>query len=93
LKIDSTTNAQSVLIPSKFREGIVTYRQGGPEGTVRPFTPGIGVIQTEFQAVEALDHIARALSAIDHNIEIMAAQSKAQTEILVRLVRAVEDKT
>jgi hypothetical protein len=58
-----------------------SYRMGGPKDAIRPFVPGSGVTQVEFQIVEALDHIARALSAIDTNLErltefVISQQSK-----------------
>jgi hypothetical protein len=46
-------------------------RSGGPKGVARPFTPALGLTPEE-DAAEALDHIARARSAIDHNLEIIA---------------------
>jgi hypothetical protein len=52
-------------------------RNGGPEGTVRPFTPNLTVMNdVEGQKADALDHIARALSAIDHNLEVLVNSVK-----------------
>jgi hypothetical protein len=65
-------------------------RIGGPNGTLRPFTPDIGAIDIEEQKADALDHIARALSAIDHNLESIVTNSKEQTELLSRLVAAMK---
>jgi hypothetical protein len=67
-------------------------RAGGPSETVRPFTPDIGAIDVEEQKTDALEHIARALSAIDHNLELIAKNSKEQTELLGRLVSAMKFK-
>lgn len=56
-------------------------RKSGPRGTVRPFspTPDIqGTMETGEKIAEALEHIAVALSAIDHNLEILVAQTTAQ---------------
>ncbi len=65
-------------------------RTGGPNETIRPFKPDIGAIDMEEQKADALDHIARALSAIDHNLESIATNSKEQTELLTRLVAAMK---
>jgi hypothetical protein len=65
-------------------------RTGGPDGTVRPFTPDIGATEIEAQKADALEHIARALSAIDHNLESIAANSKEQIELLGRIVSAMK---
>lgn len=46
------------------------FRTGGPDGTVRPYVPGLTTDETERRG-EALDHIARSLSAIDHNLEVL----------------------
>ncbi|MBS9720034.1 hypothetical protein JYU29_04945 [Tianweitania sp. BSSL-BM11] len=49
-------------------------RLGGPLGTVRPFvpTPELGAnLETGEKIAEALEHIARSLSAIDHNLEVL----------------------
>lgn len=50
-------------------------RKSGPKGVVRPFQPTIdinGSIPLEEKKLEALEHIAVALSAIDHNLEVIA---------------------
>lgn len=65
-------------------------RTGGPAETVRPFIPDTGVTDIEVQKTEALEHIARALSAIDHNLELVAQNSKEQTELLGRIVSAMK---
>ena len=67
-------------------------RIGGPAETVRPFIPDTGVTDLEEQKTEALEHIARALSAIDHNLELVAQNSKEQTELLGRIVSAMKFK-
>jgi hypothetical protein len=46
-------------------------RIGGPLGTTRPFSPTLGQDTAAEQMADALDHIARALSAIDHNLEAL----------------------
>lgn len=65
-------------------------RIGGPAEAVRPFIPESGVTDIEEQKTEALEHIARALSAIDHNLELVAQNSKEQTELLGRIVSAMK---
>jgi len=61
-------------------------RVGGPDGVTRPFVPNIGVAQdVEGQKADALDHIARSLSAIDHNLEALLVTSRAQTQALQRI--------
>jgi hypothetical protein len=67
-------------------------RIGGPAETVRPFLPDTGMIDIEEQKTDALEHIARALSAIDHNLELIAKNSKEQTELLGRIVSAMKFK-
>jgi hypothetical protein len=65
-------------------------RTGGPNGALRPFAPDTGAIDIEAQKADALEHIARALSAIDSNLESIAANSKEQTELLSRIVAAMK---
>lgn len=56
-------------------------RFGGPENVVRPYHPTQANDPHEQQA-EALDHIAKALSAIDHNLEVLVSTQKAQAATL-----------
>ena len=67
-------------------------RIGSPQGVTRPFVPNIGVFDVEDEKADALDHIARALSAIDHNLEMIATNSKQQTDLLGQIVRAIATK-
>jgi hypothetical protein len=46
-------------------------RKSGPVGVLRPFHPAIGVHDPTEQIADALDHIAVALSMIDHNLEVL----------------------
>jgi hypothetical protein len=64
-------------------------RIASPQGIVRPFVPNQNVFDVEDEKADALDHIARALSAIDHNLEMIATNSKQQTELLGRIVVAI----
>ncbi len=52
-------------------------RKSGPQGVVRPYEPERGVIDHTHRISEALDHIAVALSAIDHNVDQIAQQVAA----------------
>lgn len=56
-------------------------RSGGPPGVARPYQPSMTSDETERHG-EALDHIARALSAIDHNIDVL-------TTAVQKLARAI----
>jgi hypothetical protein len=47
-------------------------RKSGPKNARRPFQPATEEMKTGEQIAEALEHIAVALSAIDHNLEILA---------------------
>jgi hypothetical protein len=46
---------------------VARIRTGGPQGVKRPFAPVAGTEKVEDHQAEALEHIARALSAIDHS--------------------------
>lgn len=49
-------------------------RKSGPQGVIRPFSPTpdfTGEMPTDEKIAEALEHIAIALSAIDHNLEVL----------------------
>jgi hypothetical protein len=59
-------------------------RLGGPQGVKRPYAPGPGPSHVEEPVAQALDHIARALSAIDHNVEVMTANVVAMTKLLAK---------
>ena len=60
-------------------------RAGGPTHAKRPFTPLPGTEKVEDQVAEALEHIARALSAIDHNLEVLAASVSSIATVLPKL--------
>lgn len=62
-------------------------RQAGPEGTVRPFKPNPVVMNDENgQKLDALEHIARALAAIDHNLEQLVVVQTEQAVAIKQLV-------
>lgn len=51
------------------------FKESGPAGVIRPFTPTLAVqgeLTEEARQTEALEHIAVCASAIDHNIEAIA---------------------
>ncbi len=54
------------------------FKPSGPTGVVRPFQPSIGVEDPMERAAHALEHIAVALSAIDHNVEVIAEIAKVR---------------
>lgn len=56
----------------------------GPSGVVRPFEPTLGETDPMERAAFALEHIAVALSALDHNVEAMLAQIRAIAHVLPR---------
>lgn len=47
----------------------------GPQGAKRPFTPTMGEKDPAERIAHALEHIAVALSAIDHHVEMIAAST------------------
>lgn len=62
-------------------------RKSGPEGVTRPFVPSIdltGEMKTDEKIAEALEHIAIALSAIDHNLETLIARMDGLLQIQAR---------
>jgi hypothetical protein len=49
-------------------------RKSGPAGVIRPYQPAIdfqGTMSEGEKIADALEHIATALSAIDHNLEVL----------------------
>lgn len=55
----------------------IMMKETGPPNVVRPFRPTIDVgstLTTDQRQVEALEHIAVSLSAIDHNIEVLTSK-------------------
>lgn len=59
-------------------------RKSGPQGVVRPFVPSpdvAGTMKTDEKIAEALEHIAVALSAIDHNLEAIVSRMDGLLQI------------
>jgi hypothetical protein len=53
-------------------------KSSGPKGAVRPFMPTMAEDVPAERIAHALEHIAVALSAIDHNIEVLVKQNAAR---------------
>ena len=68
-------------------------RVGGPVGVMRPFVPTQGHNTAQDDIVEALDHIARAISAIDHNLEILITKLDGDSVAVARLAASLEGKS
>jgi hypothetical protein len=69
-------------------------RNGGPQGVVRPFLPSPAAgTDVEAQKADALEHIARALSALDHNVEVLTNRIEKQNEILAALVQTIRNRS
>ena len=49
---------------------------GGPTGVVRPYRTLPQTDELTEQIAQALDHIAVSLSAIDHNLELLAGVAR-----------------
>ncbi len=50
------------------------FRKSGPDHAIRPFQPTMDLdnsLLAEEKILDALEHIAVALSAIDHNLETL----------------------
>jgi hypothetical protein len=89
---------ERVVAQAKFR--IATKRRkamsrrdrvGGPTGVIRPFTPTQGHNTAQDEIAEALDHIARALSAIDHNLEVLIARIGGESFAVARVAASLKD--
>jgi hypothetical protein len=60
-------------------------RVGSAPGLTRPFVPVQAHDNPLINIAETLDHIARALSAIDHNLEILVTRLDADNAAVSRL--------
>ena len=63
-------------------------RVGGPVGVIRPFVPTQGHDNAQDDIAEALDHIARAISAIDHNLEVLVTKLDRDSAAVARVAAA-----
>ena len=68
-------------------------RVGGPVGVIRPFVPTQGHDNAQHDIAEALDHIARAISAIDHNLEILITKLDGDLVAVARLAASLASKS
>jgi hypothetical protein len=68
-------------------------RVGGPVGAVRPFVPTQGHDDPRDDIAEALDHIARAIAAIDHNVQALIAKLDNDSAAVARLAASLEAKS
>ena len=67
-------------------------RVGGPVGVIRPFIPTQGNDNAQHDIAEALDHIARAISAIDHNVQVLIAKFDSEFVAVARVAASLETK-
>jgi multidrug resistance efflux pump len=67
-------------------------RAGGPVGVTRPFVPTQGHDNAQDDIAEALDHIARAISAIDHNLEVLVTKLDRDSAAVARVAASLEGK-
>jgi hypothetical protein len=68
-------------------------RVGGPVGVIRPFVPTQGHDNAQDDIAEALDHIARAIAAIDHNMEVLIAKLDGDFAAVARLAASLKGKS
>ncbi len=67
-------------------------RVGGPVGAIRPFVPTQGRDNAQVDIAETLDHIARAIAAIDHNIQVLIAKLDSESVAVARVAASLEAK-
>jgi hypothetical protein len=63
-------------------------RHGNQGDLPRPYKPDFFLEKTADQIAEALDHVARAMSAIDHHVEVLAINAQRQTELLSEIANS-----
>jgi hypothetical protein len=68
-------------------------RVGGPVGAVRPFVPTQGHDDPRDDIAEALDHIARAIAAIDHNVQALITKLDSDSVAVAHLAASLETKS
>ena len=61
-------------------------RTGSAQGVKRPFEPALTVDETERHG-DALDQIARSLTAIDHNLEVLTTAVAGLAQALPTLLQ------
>jgi hypothetical protein len=67
-------------------------RVGGPVGVTRPFVPTQGHDNAQDDIAEALDHIARVLAAIDHNLEVLITRLDGDSLAVARVAASLKGK-
>ena len=68
-------------------------RVGGPVGVIRPFVPTQGHDNAQDDIAEALDHIARAIAAIDHNVQVLIAKLDSDSAAVARIASSLKDES
>jgi hypothetical protein len=66
-------------------------RVGGPTGVIRPFTPTQGHDNAQDEIAEALDHIARGIAAIDHNLQLLIARIDGGSLAVARVAASLKE--
>ncbi len=59
---------------------------------IRPFVPTPGGNDGQDRIAEALDHIARAISAIDHKLEVLIGRLDNDSSAVARVAASLGDK-
>ncbi len=68
-------------------------RVGGPVGVIRPFVPTQGHDSAQDDIAEALDHIARAIAAIDHNVQVLIAKLDSESVAAAHVAASLDAKS
>jgi hypothetical protein len=65
-------------------------RRARARGVIRPFIPTQGYDNTQDDIAEALDHIARAISAIDHNLQDLITKLDSDSAVVARIAASLK---
>jgi hypothetical protein len=68
-------------------------RIDGPAGSKRPFVPTGGHDDPMKDVAGALDHIARAISAIDHNLEVLITRIGTDSSAAAVVAASLDEKS
>jgi len=60
---------------------------------MRPFIPTQGHTNAQDDIAEALDHIARAISAIDHNLQVLITKLDSDSVAVAHVAASLETKS
>jgi hypothetical protein len=66
-------------------------RVGDPARVMRPFVPTQGHSNAQDDIAEALDRIARAVSAIDHHLEVLITKLDGDSSAVARVAASLKD--